>query len=447
MAEHLRAIRALAERYLLLKRDFYVLHRRELNSTEGNDLVGRTRKTLYDIDQYMQQLVTSCDQLLADIEPLVTNIKSANSEKMEEVIRLLSARFSIPDDLTKRYLNDFLLVNTSVNEDVDITFDYDVSSNAAFLRNRTTLMKEQQWSVIDDSLTVPADVNTMRDVRKLLDLNREQREKLKQYFDASTDSQLSVFDLLFNPKITVRYSPRALAHLYLRELGLQNLTSFVEWTTARGTFLRREASVLEEKLQNETRRQKELARLYEEQMRASLPEKERLVREQKVLQDRVDELRKSVGEKERMLELLKEGVQYLGDTNRIALYYGDLEYRVMSNLIDTAEEDETYQKLIQAKKVNTSINPERDLEILRRFEPNTDLKRIERINTDYQQFRKILFEWWRNMLRARPEETQRVRGVLKARATPRRRADSIRDLVSPKKPKGEQRPPGNTRTP
>lgn len=436
MAEHLRGIRALAERYLLLKRDFYVLHRRELNSTEGNDLVERTRKTLYDIDQYMQQLVNSCDQLLADIEPLVTNINSASNEKLEEVIQLLSARFSIPDDLTKRYLSDFLLVNTSVNnEDVDITFDYDVSSNSAFLRNRTTLMKDQQWSTIDDSLTVPADVNTLRDVRKLLDLNREQRETLKQYFDTSTDNQLSVFDLLFNPKITVRYSPRALAHLYLRELGLQNLTSFIEWTTARGTFLRREASVLEEKLQNETRRQRELARLYEEKTRASLPEKERLVREQNVLQERIDELRKSVGEKERMLELLKEGVKYLGDTNRIALYYGDLEYRVMNNLIDTAEEDETYQKLIRAKRVNTSINPERDLEILRSFEPNTDLKRIERINTDYQEFRKILFEWWRNMLRARPEETQRVRGVLKARATPRRHADSIKDLVSPKKPK------------
>lgn len=436
MAEHLRGIRALAERYLLLKRDFYVLHRRELNSTEGNDLIERTRKTLYDIDQYMQQLVNSCDQLLADIEPLVTNINSASNEKLEEVIQLLSARFSIPDDLTKRYLSDFLLVNTSVNnEDVDITFDYDVSSNSAFLRNRTTLMKDQQWSTIDDSLTVPADVNTLRDVRKLLDLNLEQRETLKQYFDTSTDNQLSVFDLLFNPKITVRYSPRALAHLYLRELGLQNLTSFIEWTTARGTFLRREASVLEEKLQNETRRQRELARLYEEKTRASLPEKERLVREQNVLQERIDELRKSVGEKERMLELLKEGVKYLGDTNRIALYYGDLEYRVMNNLIDTAEEDETYQKLIRAKRVNTSINPERDLEILRSFEPNTDLKRIERINTDYQEFRKILFEWWRNMLRARPEETQRVRGVLKARATPRRHADSIKDLVSPKKPK------------
>lgn len=436
MAEHLRGIRALAERYLLLKRDFYVLHRRELNSTEGNDLIERTRKTLYDIDQYMQQLVNSCDQLLADIEPLVTNINSASNEKLEEVIQLLSARFSIPDDLTKRYLSDFLLVNTSVNnEDVDITFDYDVSSNSAFLRNRTTLMKDQQWSTIDDSLTVPADVNTLRDVRKLLDLNLEQRETLKQYFDTSTDNQLSVFDLLFNPKITVRYSPRALAHLYLRELGLQNLTSFIEWTTARGTFLRREASVLEEKLQNETRRQRELARLYEEKTRASLPEKERLVREQNVLQERIDELRKSVGEKERMLELLKEGVKYLGDTNRIALYYGDLEYRVMNNLIDTAEEDETYQKLIRAKRVNTSINPERDLEILRSFEPNTDLKRIERINTDYQEFRKILFEWWRNMLRTRPEETQRVRGVLKARATPRRHADSIKDLVSPKKPK------------
>lgn len=436
MAEHLRAIRSLAERYLLLRRDFYVLHKRELNSAEGNDLVERTRKTLYDIDQYMQQLVNSCDQLITDIEPLVTNISSANNEKLEEVIQLLSARFSIPDDLTKRYLNDFLLVNTSVNDDVDITFDYDVSSNSAFVRNRTTLMKEQQWSLIDDSLTVPADVNTLRDVRKLLDLNREQREKLKQYFDTSTDNQLSVFDLLFNPKITVRYSPRALAHLYLRELGLQNLTSFIEWTTARGTFLRREASLLEEKMQNETRRQKELARLYDEKIRAGLPERERLVREQNALQERVNELRKSVSEKERMLELLREGVKYLGDTNRIALYYGDLEYRVMSNLIDTAEEDETYQKLIRAKKVNTSINPERDLEILRSFEPNTDLKRIERINTDYQEFRKILFEWWRNMLRARPEETQRVRNVLKARATPRRHADSIKDLVSPKKPKG-----------
>lgn len=436
MAEHLRAIRSLAERYLLLRRDFYVLHKRELNSAEGNDLVERTRKTLYDIDQYMQQLVNSCDQLLTDIEPLVTNISGANNEKLEEVIQLLSARFSIPDDLTKRYLNDFLLVNTSVNDEVDITFDYDVSSNSAFVRNRTTLMKEQQWSLIDDSLTVPADVNTLRDVRKLLDLNREQREKLKQYFDTSTDNRLSVFDLLFNPKITVRYSPRALAHLYLRELGLQNLTSFIEWTTARGTFLRREASLLEEKMQNETRRQKELARLYDEKIRAGLPERERLVREQNALQERVNELRKSVSEKERMLELLREGVKYLGDTNRIALYYGDLEYRVMSNLIDTAEEDETYQKLIRAKKVNTSINPERDLEILRSFEPNTDLKRIERINTDYQEFRKILFEWWRNMLRARPEETQRVRNVLKARATPRRHADSIKDLVSPKKPKG-----------
>lgn len=436
MAEHLRAIRSLAERYLMLSRDFYVLHKRELNSAEGNDLVERTRKTLYDIDQYMQQLVTSCDKLLTDIEPLVTNIGSANNEKLEEVIQLLSVRFSIPDDLTKRYLNDFLLVNTSANEDIDITFDYDVSSNSAFLRNRTTLMKEQQWSFIDDSLTVPADVNTLRDVRKLLDLNLEQREQLKQYFDTSTDNRLSIFDLLFNPKITVRYSPRALAHLYLRELGLQNLTSFIEWATARGTFLRREASVLEEKLQNEKRRQTELARLYDEKTRASLPEKEKLAREQNVLQKRVNELQRSVDEKERMLEILKEGIEYLGDTNRIALYYGDLEYRVMNNLIDTAVEDETYQKLIRAKKVNTSINPERDLEILRSFEPNTDLKRIERINTDYQEFRKILFEWWRNMLRARPAETQRVRSALKAHAIPRKHGDTIKDLVSTKKPKG-----------
>lgn len=436
MAEHLREIRALAERYLLLKRDFYVLHKRELNSAEGNDLIERTQKTLYDIDQYMQQLVKSCDQLLIDIEPLVANINGANNAKLEEVIQLLSSRFSIPDALTKQYLNDFLLVNTSARGDVDITFDYDVSSNdSAFLRNRAALMREQQWTVVDDSLTVPADVNTLRDVRRLLDLNREQRTKLEQYFDTTSDNQLSVFDLLFNPKITVRYSPRALAHLYLRELGLQNLTSFIEWTSARGTFLRREASVLEEKLQNETRRQKEITRLYDEKMRASVPERERLVHEQNALQERVDDLQKQVLEKEKMVELLREGIKYLGDANRIALYYSDLEYRVMNNLIDTAEEDETYRKLIQSKKVNTSINPERDLEILRSFEPNTDLKRIERINTDYQEFRKILFEWWRNMLRARPEETQRVRGVLKARAIPRRQADSIRDLVSLKQPK------------
>lgn len=441
MVEHLREIKKKAEDYLVQTRDLAILRRQDIANMNGKEIWDSTNVALRQIDEYMQQLVKSSTDLMEEIVPLYTNIKRGlQSGKIDTTIQILSERFAVPDNITKQYLRDFLIISTNKNRqqtkntiglkrepkeeneesgnqrDVEISFDYSIPTSKGiqdtdFEKNKKVLEETGQWSLIDEGLTITNDINKLRDIRKLIELNNEQRETLKQYLEKpepTSADELQIFDLLFNPKITIRYSPKALAQLYLREICLQNVNNFINWANARGTLLRREANVLEEKLKQEIRRLQNLTKNYEQQTLVDQTGQKQQEQQLLFLENRLSKLRTELQQKQEKVDLLRKGIDYLGDTERITYYYADLEYRVLNNLIDSGEETKTYEKLVLSNNVDTSIHPEQDLEIVRSFDPETKLERVERINNDYQEFRTILFSWWRDMIKGNPTKAREV---------------------------------------
>lgn len=422
MTEHLRKIKQLAEKYVMSSDDFFKLYKKQIKQAKPGEQLTffqSAQKSLLNIDRFMYQMIESCDQLLSDIEPLVQNISNAPNDQLEQTIEILSQRFSVPDAITRKYLHDFLLINkdehNQTNEDLDITFDYQLPQNSnnlngtTFEQNRATLIEQKQWTPIDDVIMQPVEINKIRDVRRIIEMNNTDRAKLDIFFKTNSPNRLELFDLVFNPKITVRYSPRALAQLYLRELGLQNATAFIEWAGARAIQLRREASVVEGRMRQEMARQKKLRELYESQARKNRPEFEKRLAEQEKLQKKIDKLKKDLEDKEKTTTRLSEGISYLADATRIASYYSGLEYNLLYNLIGSAVDDQLYEKYILGDKVNESIRPEKDLQKLREYNPDVSLSRIEEINEDYQEFRKLVFYFWRSALEFDKKWAKRMR--------------------------------------
>ena len=106
---------------------------------------------------------------------------------------------------------------------------------------------------------------------------------------------------------------------------------------------------------------------------------------------------------------LSEGISYLADATRIASYYSGLEYNLLYNLIGSAVDDQLYEKYILGDKVNESIRPEKDLQKLREYNPDVSLSRIEEINEDYQEFRRLVFYFWRSALEFDKKWAKRMR--------------------------------------
>ena len=122
--------------------DFFKLYKKQIKQAKPGEQLTffqSAQKSLLNIDRFMYQMIESCDQLLSDIEPLVQNISNAPNDQLEQTIEILSQRFSVPDAITRKYLHDFLLINkdehNQTNEDLDITFDYQLPQNSNNLRS------------------------------------------------------------------------------------------------------------------------------------------------------------------------------------------------------------------------------------------------------------------------------------------------------------------------
>lgn len=374
----LRKLRVEASRYLVESSDWLKTNK-DAHRLHANVLI--------DVETFADQVVRTCDQLIESLDPLFSRLDSASNEQLDAAIGLLARQTRIEPERLDTLVRSFVGIVGNKNA-ANVRYNYvETTTSAGSKRqnvdaNFALLREKREWDDIDALITKSIMPDRSIDLRNLLDLNDYQLQLLTAYMNKTN---ATLFDLLFNPAVTIEYSPLLVRALAAREIGVDELSRFFEWVGERSVVLRVSANAHEEKVKAEMERYRRLIdeaeRVYEasvEKEKQSRATYEELKRTKRELEERLRAIERETTE-------LKNSSKFLGDSERIADYYTKLEQRYITNVVDHLSDIKS-----------TELSTEQDLAPIKRLGFQTD--EIQRLNDDYREYRIILYNYLRRLL-------------------------------------------------
>lgn len=376
--ETLEKLEKRATEYLERTADWYKLHK---NSERVNN------STLEEVADFATTVAESCRALRESLTPLFTRLEGASNEQIDQASTLLAEQMQISPQRVRQLVDSFVGIVGNKNPD-KIKYNYDQvvqrapKGGSSVQRNFATLRDKGEWSSIDELLTKTLKVDQLVDIRNVMSLSDQQLALLSEYLRRTN---LSLFDLLFQPSVTIEYPPELVRAIVAREMGLNALSQFYDWIGKKSITLREKGNVSEMKLEQEKDRYDKLIEDVENVFNASV-EREKRSKETYV---ELKQQKKALEERLKMIETdteeLKRSSKFLGDSQRIADYYSKLEARYITNIVDHLNDIK-----------NTELSTEQDLAPIKQLGFQTD--QIQQLNDDYREYRIILYNYLKRLL-------------------------------------------------
>lgn len=291
--------------------------------------------TLNAVNEFARLIVQRGSRLLRELEPLFDKLSNTSDEDMDRAIKALASRYNRSSKRIEELVGLFLKL-TGVKRD-DLQFDYERvilsrDPGPLFTENRRKLLDDGLISQIDRTLIRSADPINLMDVRELLSRTDIELAVLQRYFQQQSGTEVTLFDILFRPKVTVDYVPRVIGLLLLRQIGLDDLAEFFDWARVRSLELRNDAHEENERMNNELKRLNFTRKQIEDDLLLST------VREKPYYEEYLRLVRLKHETTQRLRDLnrhqlrVESAIRYLGNTTRMADYYTLLEYNYLVNL-------------------------------------------------------------------------------------------------------------------
>lgn len=373
--ETLEKLRERATDYLKRTEDWYKLHK---NTERVNN------STLDEVSEFAATVAESSGALLESLTPLFVRLERASNEQLDKASALLAEQMQISPQRIREMVDTFVGIIGNKNPD-KIKYNYDQvvqKKGGKVQKNFTTLRDKGEWSRIDEILTTSLDVDRLVDIRNIMSLNDQQLSVLSEYLRRTN---LTLFDLLFQPSVTIEYPTELMRGIVARELGLNALSQFFDWVGKQSITLREKGNIAEMKLEQEKNRYDQLIEDVENVFNASI-EREKRSKETYV---ELKQQKKALEERLKMIdndtEELKRSSKFLGDSQRIADYYSKLEARYITNIVDHLNDIK-----------NTELSTEQDLAPIKQLGFQTD--QIQQLNDDYREYRIILYNYLKRLL-------------------------------------------------
>lgn len=380
MVEVLRDIESGANSYLKRVQDFKTLNRLNPNDVLWN---GTNDATLNDINEFARRVSERCAALLVEVEPIFDKLSTATDESIDKAVRLMASRYNQSAERIDELVSLFLKLTGMKSKRLDYDYERAVLLNdrgPKFEKNTKKLYFDVM-SEVDRTMVRSVDLVDLLDVRELLSRNDAELAMLAEYFRRSTDSgHVTLFDLLFRPKVTIAYVPRIVGLLTLRQIGLDKLSELFDWIRARSLELRANAHE-ESEMMNKEMKRLNFARseIESDLILTKVREKpyyERylsLVRYKHEATERINELNRN------QLRV-QNAVRFLGNTARVVDYYIELERNYLSNLTD------------DFRYLNAEVEAEESIDLVESLS-KTDADNLRSVTNAYRDYRDILLNY------------------------------------------------------
>lgn len=375
MVSVLREISSLCQRYNEEFRNTRIFFR-NYGDIESDQLLQR-------VNQFIESTNDRAKRLTESIEPsfnILANAWKNDPQQWREMVQDTAIRLSIePRVIEQNFLNYIGLIGQNSQ---NVTYDYLGSlQETTFDEKKKLLIESNEWTAIDQTLQ-PS--HSFSDVRNLLQNDERELNILEYYFESSkgqNNSVISLIDLLFNPKFTIKYSVSTLIYVTLRDINLLGLNVFLN-DTARNSL-----HLIEAIANNRTKLTSTIERLNNEQSLLNNTSMQMKKRKMEKNQE-VEKLKEEVAKVQYSIDLLTNGIRKMNDLNAIVSQFQQFEMSFLRNMITGIEETYGASKTTNGHKFCPTRQPtETDLQNISDYEKYLDVNTLIRVNSDFEDYR------------------------------------------------------------
>lgn len=340
-------------------------------------------RTLNDINEFARQISTRCSTLANEVEPIFDKLSSTTDSQLDRAVRLLASRYNESPERIDELVSLFLKLTGKKSEQLRYEYERAVLLNdrgPRFVENSKKLYFNVM-SEVDRTIVRSVNLTELLDVRELLSRDDLELAMLSEYLKRSISSnEVTLFDLLFRPRVTLTYVPRIVGLLVMRQIGLDKLSELFDWIRWRSLELRTNAHEESESLNNELTRlnfaRKEIEDDFVLTTIREKPYYERyltLVRYKHETRERINELNR------RQLRV-QSAIRFLGNTTRVVDYYVKLEYNYLVNLTD------------DFRHLTTDVDNEESIDLVESLS-NRDADTLRSVTNAYRDYREVLLKY------------------------------------------------------
>lgn len=335
------------------------------------------------LKKFATQVIDQCSRILPYVTQIYQNFENASVQQVDQAIQISSQILHENPEVVQQKIAKYIELTGIKGEEIDYDYERAIERHerSSWTNNVDRLRERGLWTNLSELYTKANKLDEIGDIRNLLDRNQRELETLSQYLSRK-DMGLVVFDLLFNPRVTLRYASRVVQLLALQDLSLEDMSRTFEWIRLNSLELIKESSQEYDRLYNEIDRLKSVRKSIVQTRENVMAEEESQKQQYQTLLKERSELMARRKELDRAQLLLQAGLRYLGDSNRITEYYSTLEEQYLRNILTNIHEIDT-----------ETLDITDDISAIERFSSHVDTKPITDLTSNYANYRQILYNW------------------------------------------------------